>query len=666
MGIENLRNLFKIFTMKKIVFFFSILFILFQSLHCKAQQGVKIDISGKTEIIDGEKFFIHTVRMKQTLYSIAKAYQCSKEEIIRFNPNAANGLQINQELKIPFKTIEKDLEKTEPIKQQNIDSDTSKFVCHIVKKGETLYRIHKKYDIAIEDLKILNPGLTEDIYEGQIILLYPKKTENKQGHPKHAYFPHTVIKGETLYSLARKYGVNQAELVKINPDIEEGLKAGEIIKIPMQKKLGEALKVDSTEMNLMITHFFDTEKEYDCDLPLTGDIYNVALLLPLYLDATDSIETDIPMLMKRPEEYPSMRFIQFYEGFMLAMDSINNTGLNVRLFVYDVDERTESAMNLLKSGALNDMNLIIGPLYTSSFNLVADYFNDQDVVMVNPFSNKDEIVIKRPNVFKLIPSLNHQLNKVADYITDSMADANIIIVHTGTEKEFYLSNLLMQSFYRDSIHEIMQIRELVVNSGKLEDIKLNLEEGKENVLVSLTYDELFVINYIRILKNLTNKYNITVFGMPNWRNSRGIETEFLMKLKYHSFIPSHIDYESCHVQTFIRKFRKAYKTEPILENYAFHGYDIGFYFLHALLKFGKEFDRCIDRLDMSLLTTSFDFERISEGGFENTFVNVLRYNNYKVEDVWKDYSEKTEEPKENSESEKKEKDGAEDAADKGN
>jgi len=116
-----------------------------------------------------------------------------------------------------------------------------KFIPYLVKKGDTLYSIAKRYEVSIEELKKINNLQDESISIGQILKIPTNKefyysqslntSENlfSQGNKPISY--HKVAKGETLYSISKKYGIPIQELKKINNLKSTKLKVGQTIKI---------------------------------------------------------------------------------------------------------------------------------------------------------------------------------------------------------------------------------------------------------------------------------------------------------------------------------------------------------------------------------------------------------------------------------------------------
>jgi hypothetical protein len=89
---------------------------------------------------------------------------------------------------------------------------------------------------------------------------------------------------------------------------------------------------------------------------------------------------------------------------------------------------------------------------------------------------------------------------------------------------------------------------------------------------------------------------------------------------------SYIDDHSVAVQQFIRTYRATYFDEPL--QYAFTGFDAGYFFLHAMLSYGKDFERCLDEVSAPLIQNQYHFEKKSDGGYDNLNWNVLQYMDY--------------------------------------
>lgn len=166
---------------------------------------------------DGLITSTYVVQKGDTLYSIAAKLGTTVEELKKENNLTTNTLQIGQVLRIPTKEISKEEENT-----------------YIVQKGDTLYSIATKYNTRVDELKKIN-NLTSNILSiGQILKLPSDKEDDALEENTISY---TVQKGDTLYSIARKYSTTIDKIKKLNNLTTNTLSIGEILKIPSSANL---------------------------------------------------------------------------------------------------------------------------------------------------------------------------------------------------------------------------------------------------------------------------------------------------------------------------------------------------------------------------------------------------------------------------------------------
>jgi LysM repeat protein len=161
----------------------------------------------RTEVINGKTFIIHRVETKETLFSISRKYGVALLSVVENNPGADSGLDIGQEIKVPY--------------SPNNRTKTKEGTIHRVGPKETLYSIAKQYGVTVEDLKNWNNLSNAGLKLGQELLIKDRQVETKLVDTKQpeTKLPenklqnrHTVAKGETLYSIARAYGVTVSQL----------------------------------------------------------------------------------------------------------------------------------------------------------------------------------------------------------------------------------------------------------------------------------------------------------------------------------------------------------------------------------------------------------------------------------------------------------------------
>ena len=172
------------------------------------------------------------------------------------------------------------------------------------------------------------------------------------------YIYHSIVKGETVYNLTRKYGVSEEQFFKDNPEVKEyGLKLGEVVRLYQRDKSSEDeiaiddyfLKVSKSDK--LSPFLVDTNKLKD------STYVNIAVMLPFLF------EKNIEFLKKYkdeqdPELYKKTRiFLELYQGVKMAVDSAVKAGLNVQLFVFDTKADTVEIKKIISRPIFKKMDL---------------------------------------------------------------------------------------------------------------------------------------------------------------------------------------------------------------------------------------------------------------------------------------------------------------------
>lgn len=174
---------------------------------------------------DNSEYIIYTVRAGDSLYSIARRYGLTVNSLIKYNNLSSNILTIGQKLKIPNKNTESEFEDD--------------LIIYIVKVGDTLYSIAKKYGMTVDKLIEINNLKSSILVPGQplkIILVESNEIPfgascYGEGYTEPAYITHVVVRGDNLYEIAKKYGVSVESIKKLNNLDSNLLNIGQILKI---------------------------------------------------------------------------------------------------------------------------------------------------------------------------------------------------------------------------------------------------------------------------------------------------------------------------------------------------------------------------------------------------------------------------------------------------
>lgn len=668
------------------------------------KEALRKDMGIGAVLVDTVKYQKHLVEQGQTLYAISKLYAIGIDELIELNPSAKDGLSLGEELLVPEPITHASKDTAEVIVAQSDSSlivESTTFEEHIVQHGETLYSLSKHYKLTKEEIIKYNPFASEVLSVGAIVRI-PEHAkaevkpveeliidaENRGLAIKDTfiwedrrYYYHQVEEKETLYSISKFYHIKVRKINKANDELEDNqLSLGQVIRIPKkdikdiktvarrvkQKHAIVASKADIVEILEVVN-----STVFPCDTFIMTDstTFNVALMLPFYLFSNDTLGTGDTLLIDEKainkgansEEdeiqiYEKSRiFIDFYEGFLLAVDSMKQQGIAINLHVYDTEKSADTVKVILQDSIFFNMDLIVGPVYNSTLKVVNDFSKQNGIKLVSPLmASEAEFLNDNPYFIQVIPSQGTQI-KAFSTVLSNYYHKNIVIIHYNSLKELevvdlykkYLTPQLELHAGTDSImfSDITFDREnsfAIVKPRKDEDnndkeiidhpLKRALIDSVPNIVILPSRERGLVSNTIRqlntIYKEASTDYDITLCGFSNTMKYENIDMEYFHNLEYHTFIPFKPDYDNPEVKNFVRKYRDTYYSEP--NQFGFQGYDVGFYFMSMLSKYGPEFQDCIYKSinDTSIALTQNEFHFIQESsstGFENNHVYVLMY-----------------------------------------
>lgn len=544
-----------------------------QDLQGKFPEGVMIRIPDTADNATGgsaQEFAYHHVEKKQSLYGIARSYGVSEDDIIRYNPSAARGINAGEVLKIPVGNV------------KDPDRHDLNFIFHTVKQNESVNSICSLYKVDLNDFYKYNQKARTSFNVGDVVVL-----------PKSESFYEGRSDGDAD---GDRESIDNADMVRL-----------------------EAAK--SPDYTSCETYHYTKAKTI-----------RVALMLPLNLSRNESLinayiadPNKNNLAAKNTEQ-----IFEFYEGALMSIREFQLRGYNVQLDVYD----TERSGNATKMEAicsdpeLKKADLIVGPLYTENVARVAKFASENHIAMVSPFAIKPELLKDNPYLFQFTPSTNTSIEETAEYFAQ-MSDCNLVLLHSSESKLEPAEMTLLRN-YRNIINSInnLALKEIDFDNGGTNVLKsaLNIAETNVIVVTSGSKDEVFISKIINYLTNLqkNEKYKIVLLGSQNWERINNIDVEFLQGMNFSFRSANFINYEDAKVRGFVSDFRDRFNGEPAI--YGFAGYDIFNYFVGQIANKGKYFHFCPDSNASKGLAYKFDFQKVSPlGGYENHTNFVLQY-----------------------------------------
>lgn len=508
------------------------------------------------------------------------------------------------------------------------DSIGEKYFEFQERNGETLYELAIRYRISPDSILAINPGISIKLSKGQIIKIPVSKVRKD-------YITHTIKERTTINRLVKNYSLDIDEVLEINPYLTKRLQPGQLVKIPLpplpNDDPAKSKESPEQEINLedVVPHHLSGET-FCGQLNSSDSHYNIALLIPFYLDEVEkdlSIEPDDNQSQQPPEPLKSFLFIQYYEGFLIAVDSMRNAGFNADIHVFNIENKVSQAKELLQNPLLKEMDLIIGPFFNSNFSIIADFAQANKIPIVNPLSRKTDFLKKNPYAIKVTPAQDHLYSLLASYITQHFHDASIFIARHSSLRDNEPINSLKSAIYQmtnreESAHSF-QLHDINYLSDSLHIFEQKASKTGKNVVIAYSDNEVFILDIMRKLSLHSDTIDITLIGLPNWLEMENLDFKHLNNLNTHVVVPFYTNYNTEAVKNFVSRFREKYYNEP--NDLAFKGYDTGLFFLSTLKKYGKHFFDCLPYQKMNLLQNNYIFQSTSSSGFENQSWKMLRF-----------------------------------------
>ncbi|MDX1284980.1 MAG: LysM peptidoglycan-binding domain-containing protein, partial [Draconibacterium sp.] len=550
-----------------------------------------------------------------------------------------------------------------------------KYFEHIIESGETMWGTTRRYGVSEEELKELNPVLRNGFPAGAVIKIPVKEIEKTLAKPvnEEAFKRHLVKRGETLYGLSKRYNISIPDIKKYNPVLEKRqLVFGENILIP---ELPDEEFVQIVSNNVVDSAKL-VEKYYEVEVPVeipqgclpnsslmfTEQTYDVALFLPLFLLANDTLNReDLPIdtlalyseeelliaqdttieMEERKELFKrfyggSENFLQFYEGVLLAVDSFKRAGVKIRLNVFDTQRNVDSIRQHISSPEFLETDLIIGPIYQNVQRDVAQIAAKNRIPIVSPLASQGSIAASNPLYYQVNPSRDYIARRTAEMVAEEYYNSNFIIVktrdYTGTSEgqlvEMFKEKFVNAGFMSDQYGVNFTVYDFENEGGF--GLRRVMSKTKENVVYVPSSDEGELSIAISNVNNLSREYSITIIGSSRYPNYSSIQVDHYHNLKLKYIAPYWTDYGDRETVEYIEEFKSNFGTEP--NNFGKQGYDVSMYFLTALTAFGNDFSDCLPYFHISQIQGNYHFEKVTQfGGYMNQGVSVVSYTrDYKV------------------------------------
>ncbi|WP_405383320.1 LysM peptidoglycan-binding domain-containing protein [Maribacter sp. LLG6340-A2] len=560
---------------------------------------------------DYEKYI---VAPKETRWSIAHKYGISIDSMLVLNPGLSktnNYLSEGYELlmpKIPGSTVSNQV--------------TELFISYTVPAKMNFYRLEQEFGVKSDEIVRLNPEITErgGLKEGMVIRIPEKKVDPGVINTDNYIF-YEVKPKQNEFRLTRKFGMTWAELIQLNPDLKDGLKAGMILKLP-KDNVGD----------------FEVRNSLVLDKVDLLDSINVAItpkvlfLLPFRLDKLNL--EDKEGTEKIIDSRNSLKYsLGLYSGALVAIDSLQSLGVSVQVKTLDNQLDLMHTKKILQSENLGSYNAIFGPLDVASLKETAVQASKYNIPVVAPVPAKSDISLD--NVFFSYTNEEVLVEHMLDYVEETHTNETILVI--ADEKSRSRQNAILNHF---PTAKVVVVKEEEKNIGINRD---KLQALLSNKVPNWVFVESENYRLVASVVSILNAFNNTAFDPLSEKDKvkvRMFTTDMNSAFEKDVISNTHLSnlnftYPSVNREvtnnSFVERYRKRFGDNP--DRYAVRGFDVTY---DLLLKLAYK----NDLIDVSRFIgeteyngNKFDYERKGISGYYNQASYIMMMDDLRIKEL---------------------------------
>jgi LysM repeat protein len=450
--------------------------------------------------------------------------------------------------------------------------------------------------------------------QAQDYTLDKKDTSEVRFINKKKFYIYKVEKGETIYSLGKKFSVTEAELLEFNPDLKDGLKNKMKLWIPASSGLVAAPVAEEKKV----------ESVRDSSIEIT-------LFAPLRIDkhyVTDDLLEDT-LLLNEGLDKETAASLEFYEGLLFALEeSAKAKKIKVRLRICDTQDDSSVTLKWLKGSSVQKSDVWIAAGSSGIQKLINQHSRTLKVPLVSAAMNSAENLKDNPGSVAFLPASLTQCLQMGKACSRLFKGAQCLLIKSANPKETERSKAFKTGWMEED--KTVVIKEISLGTSMETVFQDSLSSSRPNIVFVPSSNEDFVSQVITALDKIGAEKKFHLVGIPTWQYFETINPALMEKMNTYLFVTSYIDYESSMALQIRKHFRETYGNEPS-EN-AYLGFDVMTVLEKAWLSYGREFPGKLHEEDYIGLYSRYHFST-HYGMTENGFIQVLRYKDLNLEKV---------------------------------
>ncbi|MBO5595928.1 MAG: LysM peptidoglycan-binding domain-containing protein [Bacteroidales bacterium] len=488
------------------------------------------------------------------------------------------------------------------------------------------------------------------------------------------YLSHVVLERQTLFGIAKAYGVNVEELYEANPSLHQtGLQKNAILLVPYREAaVQEEVKTpqgDGSYTEHTVKWYEDIEdiaRRYDVTVKDIMELNGLkskklstrqVLRIPVKAVVAEAVPADstamaaVPPAEKTPAEQAGVPAAQpdstlltirkhegvdfslvlplqaggragelnmdFYSGVLLALKDMEAEGTKVQAHIYDLSAGLPPVDALVRS------DFVLGPVASRELEAILQRV-DSLVPVISPLDQKATVLSTYYRNFIQVPSAaENQYEDLAEWLKDDADESDRIILISEKGAGNVSAPVAIRSAMarRDLNYEILNYAIVEGRSIPARLAESMSREGTNRVVVA-SESEAFMGDVVRNLGIMLGKdYDIVMYAPSKVRTFETIEGSAYHNASLHICTSYFADYTASEVDRFVKSYRSLFRTEP--SQFAFQGYDVTRYFVKAVARYGNAWTSRLGAEKASGLHTDFLFDTDENGNHFNTAVRRI-------------------------------------------
>lgn len=491
------------------------------------------------------------------------------------------------------------------------------YLSHVVQQRQTLYSIAKAYGVGIDDIYAANPTLSRTgLLNGSTILIPVKDSATGDASaPEAGTFKEHLVKWyETMDDIARLYGMTVKELMEYNHLESTTLTRGQRLFIPMTEE-----EIAQAAANPPAT-------EEEMQVIAVADSVNADG--NKLADAIEEEEDNEPIVGKTNINMGlvlpfntggrvSGMNMDFYAGVLLALRDLQAEGIYTHLSAYDIKAAVPSGYQLNKN------DFVLGPISGEDLVTILDQVNGGTTI-VSPLDQK-AIALRDsfPNFIQAPSFIENQYLELAQWLSEEHHEDEPILLMSEKDGTPTCSAM------RDALDEKGLSYEVLyynITEGSRIPARLAtmMKKGIANRVIVASENEAFVSDAMRNLSIMNARgYKVISYGTSKLRLLDAVDNNYYHETSLHLTTAYYVDYEDERVNKFILSYRALYNTEP--SQFSFQGYDTAYYFISKVSQYGDKWTKYLDKDRVRMLHLDFLFNKHSNGSLSNGAIRRVIY-----------------------------------------